>query len=80
MVFTVENPSESHKLVEILDLRSPSDSKSGDGLRTPNWPAEGRDGPLRGREGLLHKLGSCCAGGGMAGVEGCRTKTPGAVV
>ena len=75
----VENPPDSHKPVEIGDLGSQGDSKIWGSLEVQNGPP----GPPRailapGKSYSTRRGGA--DDGGMAGVEGCRIRTPGAVV
>ena len=75
----VENSLESHKPVEIGDLSSQGDSKIWGSLEVQNGPP-GPPGAILapGKSYSTSRAGA--DDGGMAGVEGCRIKTPGAVV
>ena len=53
--FTVENCPESHKPVEISDLRPLSDSWTG-GARGPTRRGKAADGPLRAGKGHIASL------------------------
>ena len=71
----VENSQDSHKPVEINSLRAHGALRSGRPYRSK--PARrGRDGPLRGRKRGDQLVSWPWLSGGMAGVEGCRIKTP----
>ena len=52
----VDNSLESHKPVEISDLRASSDSRSGRAKRGPTRPGEAADGPLRVGKGEISGL------------------------
>ena len=76
--FTVENCPESHKPVEISDLRAQGASKIWGSLEVQNGPP-GPPGAILAPGKSYSTIRGGADDGGMAGVEGKRIKTPGAV-
>ena len=75
----VENSLESHKPVEIGDLSSQGDSKIWGSLEVQNGPP-GPPGAILAPGKSYSTIRAGADDEGMAGVEGCRIRTPGAVV
>ena len=74
----VEKSRDSHKPVEIGDLGSQGDWKNREPKRVQSGPPGPPAAILAPRKSYSTRRGGA-DDGGMAGVEGCRIKTPGAV-
>ena len=75
----MENCPESHKPVEIDDLRAQGDSRSGEVGRVQNGPTRPPGAILTPGKGYSTSRGGS-DDGAMVGVEGKSISTPGAVV